>query len=458
MPNQSSDLRQEMIELLGRIVGPGPLPADSQRSALEMLASVMTPPARPPDQALAAAAPGAALLAAAAPGALVLAAAPVITRRLIYVHGICRHPAGFSDPWWSSLHPFVPSDFGDGTLGVTRLEVLWSDVVDQASAALAAVGGAALPAGAAGPEQARQRAFAEIAEALRDRADQQLLGATMRTGALAAAPLGAADTSGLITIPGLNCVEDFSIYLIDDGVRQRILNRFIDVVKPELQAGHELDIVAHSWGTVVAYEGLRQLEDEGLAARGAKPLHCGSRALDRSGETAPADSQPGRPEAGKRPTLGQSERSRRYRGRTAQRPAVRGRPGFPQSRRGRLRQLPRAGQSGVCPWLLLCERQFRSESGHLRPVHRSILNGAAGTCHNRTSRTRYDRSDAATRPGLASDGGGGRSGRPPSLRSPPMAAAAPPGPGSRLGLRRSQPGRDRAGHPRKRRGRRRPVE
>ena len=31
-----------------------------------------------------------------------------------------------------------------------------------------------------------------------------------------------------------------------------------------------------------------------------------------------------------------------------------------------------------------------------------------------------------------------------------------PRPGSRLGLRRSQPGRDRAGHPRKRRGRRRP--
>ncbi len=244
-----------MIELLGRIVGTGTLPADLQRNALAMLASVMPPSARPPDQAL-----------APAPGAALLAAAPVITRRLIYVHGICRHPAGFSDPWWSSLHPFVPSNFGDGTLGVTRLEVLWSDVVDQASAALAAVGlAAALPAGAAGPEQARQRAFAEIAEALRDRADQQLLGATMRSAALAAAPLGAADTSGLIAIPGLNCVEDFSIYLVDDGVRQQILDRFIDVLKPELLAGHELDIVAHSWGTVVAYEGLRQLQDEGLA-------------------------------------------------------------------------------------------------------------------------------------------------------------------------------------------------
>ena len=77
-------------------------------------------------------------------------------------------------------------------------------------------------------------------------------------------PLPRPTAAGLISIPGLNCIDDFSIYLVDDGVRRSIIDRFIDVVRPELEAGNELDIIAHSWGSVVAYEGLRQLEDEGL--------------------------------------------------------------------------------------------------------------------------------------------------------------------------------------------------
>lgn len=70
--------------------------------------------------------------------------------------------------------------------------------------------------------------------------------------------------AALITIPGASCIDDFSIYLVDDAVRGRIVDRFLEVLRPELKAGRELDVIAHSWGTVVAYEGLRQLEDEGL--------------------------------------------------------------------------------------------------------------------------------------------------------------------------------------------------
>jgi hypothetical protein len=43
-------------------------------------------------------------------------------------------------------------------------------------------------------------------------------------------------------------------------MRQRIIDCFTDVVKPLLINNNQIDIISHSWGTVVAYEGLRELE------------------------------------------------------------------------------------------------------------------------------------------------------------------------------------------------------
>ena len=262
MPQGPSAIRQELFALLGRIVGTEPLPPDLQRQALAIFAELLQAPdvATPgvPAEARAARETDS---AAPPPTA---GATAVANRRLIYVHGICRHVRGFSDPWWQALSPFVPGPFGAGVLGQTRLEVVWSDIVNQASvlaASIAAVGGPT-PA-----ERARQQTAAAIKDALRDRADQHVLHTVASANGRTSGPVGAADLDGVISIPGLNCIDDFSIYLTDDKVRQQIIDRCIAVVKPALQAGLELDIVAHSWGTVVAYEALRQMEDEGLQAR-----------------------------------------------------------------------------------------------------------------------------------------------------------------------------------------------
>jgi hypothetical protein len=67
----------------------------------------------------------------------------------------------------------------------------------------------------------------------------------------------------MLSIPGAECVDDFASYLVDSSVRQAIIDRFTGVVQPLLSGGLEIDIISHSWGTVVAYEGLRQLEDAG---------------------------------------------------------------------------------------------------------------------------------------------------------------------------------------------------
>lgn len=130
------------------------------------------------------------------------------TRRIVYVHGICKHEAGFSDPWWNALHPHTAA-FGQGRRGpiddpnATRHEVLWSDIVNPPSSG--------------------------------------------RIGNLGNFGKG-------------GCIDDFTSYLLDPSIRAHILARFAGVVRPLLAQGDHLDILAHSWGSVVAYEGLRELD------------------------------------------------------------------------------------------------------------------------------------------------------------------------------------------------------
>jgi len=191
------------------------------------------------------------------------------TRHLVYVHGICPHSPGYSNDWWNALHQYT-SAFGDGDLGDTRQEVLWSDLVNERGRVAAAVGGAA---------DGRVEWAARIRGVLEDRAATH----AVQTGPSVASPqlardlfarplqahdLLARDRSAALGlhIPGLDCVDDFAVYMFDESVRTQIIGRFTDVVRPLLEDGDELDIISHSWGTVVAYEGLRQLEDDGLTA------------------------------------------------------------------------------------------------------------------------------------------------------------------------------------------------
>jgi hypothetical protein len=181
-------------------------------------------------------------------------------RFLVYVHGICRHDAGYSDAWWDALHPFT-STFGEGKRDRSRLEVLWSDLVNERAVRMDAA--RAVDPRAAREADERRQAADEIREALRDRVDRHVVDAGPAP-IPGAAPRGLADARGLVSIPGLNCLDDFTVYLVNDNTRAEVIARFTGVVKPLLAQGGVIDIVAHSWGTVVAYEGLRELEDAGL--------------------------------------------------------------------------------------------------------------------------------------------------------------------------------------------------
>ena len=200
------------------------------------------------------------------------AAAVPAAAHVVYVHGICPHQAGYSDGWWDAMKPYVP-DIPEEN----RHEVLWSDVIAPAAAAaavphaqrLVAAAQTLLVAAAGLPEPAVSQ---QIKDILADRAQRQLLEAAVRTArpeadaALAAAaphPFLTRETAAaraLVTIPGLECVEDFAKYLIDNDTRNQVIARFTDVVQPLLAAGSRVEIISHSWGTVVAYEGLRWLD------------------------------------------------------------------------------------------------------------------------------------------------------------------------------------------------------
>lgn len=183
-------------------------------------------------------------------------------RHLVYVHGISQHRQGYSDSWWAALKPHVGLLFGAGKLNETRWEVLWSDLVNARVSAA--------PVDQVQKEQLRR----EIELILEERQRQAI---AVETGggpaARQATTLQARDAD---RGAGFS-LDDFLVYMVDSNMRQQIIDRFTKVVRPLLSSGNRIDIICHSWGTVVAYEGLRELEqDSSLSGRVSNLFTAGS--------------------------------------------------------------------------------------------------------------------------------------------------------------------------------------
>jgi hypothetical protein len=184
---------------------------------------------------------------------------------VVYVHGICRHAAGFSDPWWAALKQYLP-DLPDAN----RHEVLWSDIVEPGPELPEAVRvqrrtSEAFALLQPAPVTGKAALAAQFKDALADRASRQLLAASAQSIAQGSASSGVIpagpETVGpqaLFNIPGVECVDDFVEYLVDSSIRAQVISRFNQVVEPLLeQATNRVNIISHSWGTVIAYEALR---------------------------------------------------------------------------------------------------------------------------------------------------------------------------------------------------------
>lgn len=208
-----------------------------------------------------------------APGLPELAApAPRVVgvKQLVYVHGIGAHPRGFSDSWWAAMRPFTPS-LWPGTLGGNRHEAYWSDLVNRVRS---------LEAGmeVTEAETEAQELADELRAVIADRIEQQktvaaaAAQATGREEEAARGLLGPDDEAELAIGRGLDMflgIDDFARYLTNPDLREQIIDRFRQTVLPLLQAGDTVEIIAHSWGTVVAYEALRRLDREASALAGS---------------------------------------------------------------------------------------------------------------------------------------------------------------------------------------------
>lgn len=167
-------------------------------------------------------------------------------RHVVYVHGIGEHLAGYSDSWWQAMQPYVPSISEDN-----RTEVLWSNLVNPRGRAV----------------KRASPAHAELAQMIRDiladRAQQQFLKETLAT-AKGEASREAVAVRGILDFGGL---DDFVKYLANADIRDQVVGRFQEKVEPLLNEGAEVEVISHSWGTVVAYEALRRWDNKSFAGR-----------------------------------------------------------------------------------------------------------------------------------------------------------------------------------------------
>jgi hypothetical protein len=185
------------------------------------------------------------------PGAVPAVPRAVAPRCLVCVHGIGAHRRGFSDAWWKALGPFVPS-LQPGQLGKERFEVYWSDLVNTIK-----------PRAAEAPSGPHQEITRRLREQILDRVDQQRLAVQAERGIAPSAAPEAAEVRGLLDFGSLfSGIDDFVDYLADSSLRQKVLNRFFDTVIPLIRAGSQIEIMAHSWGTVVSYEAMRLLDGD----------------------------------------------------------------------------------------------------------------------------------------------------------------------------------------------------
>jgi len=179
-------------------------------------------------------------------------------RALVAVHGICLHRAGFSDKWWDALKDHL-SESMRRTIEQNRKEVLWSRHVTSTDTRAVR-----------DPRLAeRERIEAEaLRDILEERAAQQALAALPEQEADARPERSVRGAErALFGIPGLDCVDDFAKYLLDDSIRDAVQEEFIRVVEPLLRDGVDVEVVSHSWGTVVAYEALHRMDRSGLEGR-----------------------------------------------------------------------------------------------------------------------------------------------------------------------------------------------
>ncbi|MGI8914500.1 MAG: hypothetical protein ACR2JY_12090 [Chloroflexota bacterium] len=181
--------------------------------------------------------------------------------RIVWVHGIGPVKAGYSDSWRAAFNTYM--QFPD----LDFIEVLW-DTVFALAAPVAPATGQLAPALTLSPQE-------QAAEAVLRLDLQAGLGA--RLAALGHSPLAdqlrlAPGVGGFsFPLPSLPpdfftdaYIGQFTKYLASPTIRSAVKAKVKEQLRPLAGSGDLVTVIAHSWGTAVAYESLMDLHAEQL--------------------------------------------------------------------------------------------------------------------------------------------------------------------------------------------------
>lgn len=154
--------------------------------------------------------------------------------RIVWVHGVGDISPGYSANWTNVFNPYL-----NNLPGSDFIEVYWRKVfldkvneLKQNVAALAATS----------QQQAEvQKALLTTLLTLAGANQALLLGWLMNPDAF---------------------VGEFVKYLVEKGIRDAVKDEMKATLRPLAEKGYDISIIAHSWGTVVAYDSLLDLQQE----------------------------------------------------------------------------------------------------------------------------------------------------------------------------------------------------
>jgi hypothetical protein len=183
-------------------------------------------------------------------------------QRIVWVHGIGDHRPGYSAMWQTAFNPYLdlPAD--------AYIEVCWETVFDATRGTRSLHDNVALTPK---EQQAEHQVRAELATILQARASALEQSAPRsRTRSSNDNIVEWSEVYGAPTTRGAldwlfkpdEVLGDFVKYLVSRNVRAAVKEKAKEQLRPLANSDQRIAIVAHSWGTVVAYDSLLDLERE----------------------------------------------------------------------------------------------------------------------------------------------------------------------------------------------------
>lgn len=190
--------------------------------------------------------------------------------RIVWVHGIGPHRDGYSMPWRTNFNVYLK------LLDDCFVEVNWNSVFQAAEAATRGVGslGGADDVLALSPQEqlAEEQVRADLSTLLLARASAVQPPTSSDVGSLggdeeivewsAVGSLGSTRGAFDWLWNPDEYIGDFAKYLVSQKVRTAVKEKAKEKLRALLDDAYSISIIAHSWGTVVSYEALLDLEVE----------------------------------------------------------------------------------------------------------------------------------------------------------------------------------------------------